>query len=120
MAESDEAEVDYCSEHLNVRKEVKIVFQAKREREIFYQSCKVHFIAFKANENELRAAYKRMHMCMLYHPGWIKVQPLSALVSPGQTSRSREKESKVKKAQALFALSKITHKYKRNSEYIVF
>ena len=50
MAESDEAEVEYCSEHLNVRKEVKIVFQGKREREIFYQSCKVHFIAFQANE----------------------------------------------------------------------
>ena len=67
MAESDDAEVDYCSEHLNVRKEVKIVFQGKREREIFYQSCKVHFIAFQANEKELyRAAYKRM--CMLYHP----------------------------------------------------
>ena len=50
MAESDEAEVEYCSEQLNVRKEVKIVFQGKREREIFYQSCKVHFIAFQANE----------------------------------------------------------------------
>ena len=50
MAQSDEAEVEYCSEHLNVRKEVKIVFQGKREREIFYQSCKVHFIAFQANE----------------------------------------------------------------------
>ena len=50
MAESDEAEVEYCSEQLNVSKEVKIVFQGKREREIFYQSCKVHFIAFQANE----------------------------------------------------------------------
>ncbi|CAH3030194.1 unnamed protein product [Porites evermanni] len=40
MAESDEAEVEYCSEHLNVVKEVKI------------ELC--------------RAAYKRM--CMLYHP----------------------------------------------------
>ena len=65
MAESDEAEVDYCSV-LNVRKEVKIVFQGEGKREIFYQSCKVHFIAFQTNENELRAAYKRM--CMLYHP----------------------------------------------------
>ena len=83
MAESDEAEVHYCSEHLNVRKEVKIVFQGEREREIFYQSCKVHFIAFQANENELRAAYKRMFMIV---------------VSSGQTSRSREEESKVKKA----------------------
>ena len=68
MAESYEAEVEYCSEHLNVRKEVKIVFQGKREREIFYQSCKVQFIAFQANERSFiyRAAYKRM--CMLYHP----------------------------------------------------
>ena len=55
MAESDEAEVDYCSV-LNVRKEVKIVFQGERKSEISYQSCKVHFIAFQANENALRAA----------------------------------------------------------------
>ena len=41
---------------LNVRKEVKIVFQREKKREIFYQPCKVHFIAFQANENELRAA----------------------------------------------------------------
>ena len=65
MAESDEAEVDYCSV-LNVRKEVKIVFQGERKSEIFYQSYKVHFIAFQTNENVLRAAYKLM--CMLYHP----------------------------------------------------
>ena len=31
---------------LNVRKEVKLVFQRERKREIFYRSCKVHFIAF--------------------------------------------------------------------------
>ena len=26
----------------------------------------MHFISFQANENELKAAYRRM--CMLYHP----------------------------------------------------
>ena len=51
---------------LNVRKEVKIVLQGERKSKIFYQSCKVHFIAFQTNENVLRAAYKGM--CMLYHP----------------------------------------------------
>ena len=65
MAESDVAKVDYCSV-LNVRKEVKIVFQGERKSEIFYQSCKVHFFAFQTNENDLRAAYKRMSM--LYRP----------------------------------------------------
>ena len=67
MAESEEAEdsVDYYAV-LNVRKEVKIVFQRERKREIFDQSFWVHFIAFQANENELKAAYRRM--CMLYHP----------------------------------------------------
>ena len=59
MVELEEAEVDYCSV-LSVRKEVKIVFQRERLRGIFYQSCKVHFIAFQANENELRAASRRM------------------------------------------------------------
>ena len=57
MAESEEAEVDYCAV-LNVRKEVKLVFRRDRKREIFDQSCKVHFIAFQANENELKAAYR--------------------------------------------------------------
>ena len=57
MAESEEAEVGCCAV-LNVRKEVKIVFQRGRKREIFDQSCKVHFIAFQANENELKAAYR--------------------------------------------------------------
>ena len=67
MAESEEAEdsVDYYAV-LNVRKEVKIVFQRERKREIFDQSFWVHFISFQANENELKAAYRRM--CMLYHP----------------------------------------------------
>ena len=67
---------------LNVRKEVKIVFQREKKREIFYQSCKVHFIAFQANENELRAALQT-HVYVI--------------LSPGQTSRSRKKESKVTK-----------------------
>ena len=67
---------------LNVRKEVKIVFQREKKREIFYQSCKVHFIAFQANENELRAALQT-HVYVI--------------LSPGQTSRSRERESKVTK-----------------------
>ena len=67
---------------LNVRKEVKIVFQREKKREIFYQPCKVHFIAFQANENELRAALQ-MHVYVI--------------LSPGQTSRSRKKESKVTK-----------------------
>ena len=54
----------------------------ERKSEIFYQSCKVHFIAFQTNGIELRAAEKtHVHV-----------------VSPGQTSRAREKESKVKKA----------------------
>ena len=59
MAETDEGGVDYYAV-LNVRKEVKIVFQRERLRGIFYQSCKVHFIAFQANENELRAASRCM------------------------------------------------------------
>ena len=50
---------------LNVRKEVKIVFQREKKREIFYQSCKVHFIAFQANENELRAALQT-HVHVIY------------------------------------------------------
>ena len=57
MAQSEEAEVDYYAV-LNVRNEVKIVFQIERNREIFYQSCKVCFIAFQVNENELKAAYR--------------------------------------------------------------
>ena len=59
MVELEEAEVDYCSV-LSVRKEVKIVFQRARKSEIFDQSCKVYFIAFQANENEVKAAYRRM------------------------------------------------------------
>lgn len=53
---------------LNVRKEVKIVFQREEKREIFYQSCKVHFIAFQANENELRAALQTHVYRLYYHP----------------------------------------------------
>ena len=59
MVELEEAEVDYCSV-LSVRKEVKIVFQRDRKSEIFDQSWKVYIIAFQANENELKAAYRRM------------------------------------------------------------
>ena len=60
MAETDEGGVDYYAV-LNVRKEVKIVFQRDRKSEIFDQSCKVYFIAFQANENyEVKAAYRRM------------------------------------------------------------
>ena len=59
MVELEEAEVDYSS-LLSVRKEVKIVFQRDRKSEIFDQSCKVYFIAFQANENEVKAAYRRM------------------------------------------------------------
>ena len=55
MAGSEEVEQDYYPV-LNDRKEVKIAFQRERKRELFFQSCKVHFIAFQANENELRAA----------------------------------------------------------------
>ena len=63
-----------------IRKGVKIVFQRERKREIFDQSCKVHFIiAFQANENKLKAEYRRMCTCHVT-----------------LTSRSREKESKLK------------------------
>ena len=57
--ESGEAEVDYHAV-LNVKKEVKIVFQRDRKSEILDHSCKVYFIAFQANENEVKAAYRRM------------------------------------------------------------
>ena len=57
MAGSEEVEEDYYPV-LNDRKEVQIAFQRERKRELFCQSCKVHFIAFQANENELRAAYR--------------------------------------------------------------
>ena len=45
MAGSEEVEEDYYPV-LNDRKEVKIAFQRERKRELFCQSCKVHFIAF--------------------------------------------------------------------------
>ena len=57
MAGSEEVGVDYNAV-LNDRIEVKIALQRERKRELFCQSCKVHFIAFQANENELRAAYR--------------------------------------------------------------
>ena len=66
MAESEEAEVDYYAV-LNVSKEVKIVFQRERKRGTFDQACKVHFISFQANEDELKAASRRT--CMSYQLG---------------------------------------------------
>ena len=48
MAEPEGAEVDDYAV-LNVRNEVKIVFQIETNREIFDQSCKVYFIAFQVN-----------------------------------------------------------------------
>ena len=78
MAEQEEAEVDYYAV-LNVRNEVKIVFQIETNREILNQSCKVYFIAFQVNQNELKAACRvpqtRVHVI----------------------SRSRENEGKVEK-----------------------
>ena len=69
---------------LNVRKEVKIVVQRKKKREIFYQSCKVHFIAFQSNKNELRAALQtHVHVYIITRTN-IKIP---------------EKESKVTKVQ---------------------
>ena len=64
MAGPEEAEVDYYAV-LNVRNEVKIVFQIETNREILDQSCKVYFIAFQVNQNELKAAYRvqtRVHV----------------------------------------------------------
>ena len=72
MAGPGEAEVDYYAV-LNVRNEVKIVFQIETNREIFDKSCKVYFIAFQVNQNELKAAYKTRvctqysRVSMLYH-----------------------------------------------------
>lgn len=71
-------EVDYYAV-LNVRNEVKMVFQIETSRKIFDQSCKLYFIAFQLNQNELKAAY-RVQTCV-----------------HDIISRSRENESKVKK-----------------------
>ena len=77
MAEQEEAEVDYYAV-LNVRNEVKIVFQIETNREILDQSCKVYFIAFQVNQNELKAAYRvpqtRVHVISYQDPAKMKVR----------------------------------------------
>ena len=73
-------EVDYYAV-LNVRNEVKMVFQIETSRKIFDQSCKLYFIAFQLNQNELKAScLQSTDVCACYI-----------------ISRSRENESKVKK-----------------------
>ena len=76
MAKPEEAEVDYYAV-LNVRNEVKIVFQIEKNREILDQSCKVYFIAFQVNQNELKAAYRvqtRVHVISYQDPAKMKVR----------------------------------------------
>ena len=76
MAEPEEAEVDYYAV-LNVRNEVKIVFQIETNSEILNQSCKVYFIAFQVNQNELKAAYRvqtRLHVISYQDPLKVKVR----------------------------------------------
>ena len=69
-------EVDYYAV-LNVRNEVKIVFQIETNREIFDQSCKLYFIAFQVNQNELKAAYRVqtcVHVISYQDPAKMKVR----------------------------------------------
>ena len=76
MAGPEEAEVDYYAV-LNVRNEVKIVFQIETNSEILNQSCKVYFIAFQVNQNELKAAYRvqtRLHVISYQDPAKMKVR----------------------------------------------
>ena len=76
MAEPEEAEVDYYAV-LNVRNEVKIVFQIETNREILDQSCKVYFNSFQVNQNELKAAYRvqtRVHVISYQDPAKMKVR----------------------------------------------
>ena len=78
MAETDEgAGVDYYAV-LNVRKEVKIVFQRERLRGIFFinhvKCISLHFRQTKMSSERL---------------------PDACALLPGQASRSRENESKV-------------------------
>ena len=54
MAEPEEAEVEYYAV-LNVRNEVKIVFQIETNSEILNQSCKVYFIGFQVNQSCLQS-----------------------------------------------------------------
>ena len=67
MAESDEVEevVDYYAT-LNVRKEVKHSHERLKADNHVSLTIIINEITFQANENELKAAYRRM--CMLYHP----------------------------------------------------
>ena len=53
MAESDEAEVEYCSEHLNVRKEVKIVFRGKEKEKYFINRVKYISLHFRQTKGAL-------------------------------------------------------------------
>lgn len=69
-------EVDYYAV-LNVRNEVKIVFQIETSRKIFDQSCKLYFIAFQLNHNELKAAYRVqtcVHVISYQDPAKMKVR----------------------------------------------
>ena len=71
-----EEEVDYYAV-LNVRNEVKIVFQIETSRKIFDQSCKLYFIAFQLNHNELKAAYRVqtcVHVISYQDPAKMKVR----------------------------------------------
>ena len=58
-------EVDYYAV-LNVRNEVKMVFQIETSRKIFDQSCKLYFIAFQLNQNELKAAYRVQTLSLIH------------------------------------------------------
>ena len=69
-------EVDYYAV-LNVRNEVKMVFQIETSRKIFDQSCKLYFIAFQLNHNELKAAYRVqtcVHVISYQDPAKMKVR----------------------------------------------
>ena len=71
-----EEEVDYYAV-LNVRNEVKIVFQIETSSKIFDQSCKLYFIAFQLNHNELKAAYRVqtcVHVISYQDPAKMKVR----------------------------------------------
>ena len=89
MAEPGEAEVDYYAV-LNVRNEVKIVFQIETNREILDQSCKVYFIAIQVNQNELKAAYRvqtRVPVISYQDPAKMKVR-LKKLLGPVGTKQN--------------------------------
>ena len=83
---------------LNVRKEVKQSFREKEKQKCLINHVKCILLHFRQT-NELKTAYRPMCPCHVT-----------------LTSRSREKESKlkVKKAQALFALTKIVFILQKN------